>query len=123
MPNSLHTIATLTLALLLFTGCTTMQEVKQQNQPLATYLKVGDHIKIYEKQGRIIDMRYVRIDGTTLRGSLYSNGMEAVAVELDQIEKIEAERIEPGRTTAAVLGGIVVAPIIALGAGMSLAEQ
>lgn len=123
MVKSTLSIVITIFCILALVGCTSMQEVNKRDATLADYLQIGDHIKIYEKQGRIIDMRFVRIDGKTIRGSLFSNGMEAVAVELDQIEKIEAERIEPGRTTAAVLGGIVLAPIVALGAGISIAEQ
>ena len=58
-----------------------------------------------------------------MRGSLVFDGLEPVEVRLDEIEKIEAERIAAGRTAAAVLGGVVLAPIAAVGAGIVLAEQ
>ena len=57
------------------------------------------------------------------RGSLFDDGLESVEIELEHTEKIEAERIALGRTTAAVLGGIVLAPLAAVGAGLALAEQ
>ena len=33
--------------------------------------------------------------------------VEPIAIDVDQIERIEAERIAAGKTTAAVLGGII----------------
>lgn len=114
-------LATLLLAALF--GCTTMQEVKQQEWLLTDYLEIGDHIIVYETNGRIVDMRFVLIEGNVLRGSLFDDGLESVEIKLEHIEKIEAERIAFGRTTAAVLGGIVLAPLAAVGAGLALAEQ
>ena len=114
-------LATLLLAALF--GCTTMQEVKQQEWLLTDYLEIGDHIIVYETNGRIVDMRFVLIEGNVLRGSLFDDGLESVEIKLEHIQKIEAERIAFGRTTAAVLGGIVLAPLAAVGAGLALAEQ
>ena len=109
--------------LLYLSGCSTMQEVRRDVAQLKDYLEVGDHVVVYEKSGRIIDMRFVLIDGDVLRGSLFFDGLEKVEVELGDIEKIEAERIAAGRTVAAVLGGVVLAPLAAVGAGIALAEQ
>ncbi len=116
-----RSLATLLLAALF--GCTTMQEVKQQEWLLTDYLEIGDHIIVYETNGRIVDMRFVLIEGNVLRGSLFDDGLESVEIKLEHIQKIEAERIAFGRTTAAVLGGIVLAPLAAVGAGLALAEQ
>ena len=114
-----------TTVLLLFAlaGCTTMQEVKQKEGLLTDYLEIGDHIIVYKKDGRIVDMRFVLVEGNVLRGSLFDDGLESVEINLEHIEKIEAERIAFGRSTAAVLGGIVLAPLAAVGAGLALAEQ
>lgn len=122
MKQCIHRSLTI-LSLAALFGCTTMQEVKPQKGPLTDYLKIGDHIVVYEKSGRIVDIRFVLIEGEVLRGSLFDDGLEPVEIKLDQIEKIEAERIAAGRTTAAVLGGIVLAPIAAVGAGLAIAEH
>jgi len=111
------------LSLAALFGCTTMQEVKPQEGSLTDNLEIGDRIIVYENSGRIVDMRFVLIEGEALRGSLFFDGLEPVEINLHDIEKIEAERIAAGRTTAAVLGGIVLAPIAAVGAGLALAEQ
>ena len=122
MKQHIHRSLTILLLAALF-GCTTMQEVKPQKGLLTDHLKIGDHIVVYEKSGRIVDMRFVLIEGEVLRGSLFDDGLEPVEIKLDHIEKIQAERIAAGRTTAAVLGGIVLAPIAAVGAGLAIAEQ
>ncbi len=111
------------LVLAALAACTTMQAVKQQEGLLTDYLEIGDHIIVYETNGRIVDMRFVLVEDNVLRGSLFDDGLESVEIELEHIEKIEAERIAFGRTTAAVLGGIVLAPLAAVGAGLALAEQ
>ncbi|WP_405231709.1 hypothetical protein [Lentisalinibacter salinarum] len=105
------------------TGCTTMREVRPGERPLREVLRTGDHVIVYEDTGRIVDMRYVWTDGTTLRGSLFADGLTPVEVEIDRIERVEVERIAAGRTGLAVVGGIIMAPIAALGLGMALAEQ
>ncbi len=122
MRPCIHSSMTI-LLLFALVGCTTMQEVKQQEGLLTDYLEIGEHIIVYETSGRMVDMRFVLVEGNVLRGSLFDDGLEAVEIKLEHIEKIEAERIALGRTTAAVLGGIVLAPIAALGAGLALAEQ
>ena len=111
------------LVLAALAACTTMQEVKQQEGLLTDYLEIGDHIIVYEADGRIVDMRFVLVEGNVLRGSLFDDGLESVEIKLEHIEKIEAERIALGRSTAAVLGGIVLAPLAAVGAGLALAGQ
>lgn len=113
----------LVLVLPAFVACTTMQEVKPRDGTVTDYLEIGDHIIVYEKSGRIVDMRFVLVDDGVLRGSLFSDGLEPVEIEIEQIERIEAERIAAGRTAGAVLGGIVLAPIAAVGAGIAIAEQ
>lgn len=104
-------------------GCTTMRAVSHTERPLEEVLRTGDHIVVYEDTGRILDMRYVLIDGGTLRGSLAADGLTPVAVELDRIERVEVERLAAGRSSLAVAGGIILAPIAALGLGLGLAEQ
>ncbi len=116
-----RSLTILLLAALL--GCTTMQEVKQREGLLTDYLEIGDHIIVYETDGRIVDMRFVLVEDNVLRGSLFDDGLESVEIQLEHIEKIEAERIALGRSTAAVLGGIVLAPLAAVGAGLALAGQ
>jgi hypothetical protein len=100
-----------------------MKEMPSDGESLAVRLKTGDHIIVYESSGRVLDMRFVLIEDHVLRGSLVRDGQEAVEVRLVDIRKIEAERVAVGRTTGAVLGGAVLLPIAAMGAGVVLAGE
>lgn len=115
--------ALIVVVLAAFGGCTTMKEVRPQDGSVVDYLEIGDHIVVYEKSGRIVDMRFVLGDENVLRGSLSHDGLEAVEISIADIERIEAERVAAGRTTGVIVGGIVLAPIAALGAGLALAGQ
>lgn len=105
-------------------GCTSLQQIRVgEGRSLDDYLELGDRLVVYETGGRIVDMRYVRTPDGALVGSLTNDGLESVTVRVAGIERIEAERVAVGRTAGAVIGGIVLAPIAAVGAGMSLAER
>ena len=104
-------------------GCTTMRPIDTRKSDLTEQLEVGDHLVVYEKSGRIVDMTLAVIDGDTLKGTLAETTGIAVQLDVNDIEKIEVERIAVGRTTAAILGGIVLLPIAALGAGMAMTEN
>ena len=118
------TIALLVILCMVFAqGCTTLKDVSDTSVPLDQLLETGDHIIVYEHNGQIVDMRFVVLDGDVIRGSLTSNGLEVVTVNVNDIEKMEMEKIHGGLTTAAVIGGIVLLPIAAMGVGMSIADQ
>ncbi|MFQ5982582.1 MAG: hypothetical protein ACE5KS_04320, partial [Woeseiaceae bacterium] len=51
-------------------GCTTMRPIDAQPSNLTEQLEVGDHLVVYEKSGRIVDMTLAEIDGDTLQGTL-----------------------------------------------------
>lgn len=100
-----------------------MKEVRPRDGGLESRLDVGDRIIVYELTGRVIDMRFVVIDGDILRGSLTADGQQPVEVRLADIEKIESERVAVGRTAGLVLGGVVLAPVAAVAAGAALADS
>jgi hypothetical protein len=60
---------------------------------------------IYEKSGRIVDMTLDVIDGDSLEGTLAGNNLIPVEVDINDIEKIEVEKIDGVKTTLAVVGG------------------
>ena len=68
-------------------------------------------------------MTLTEIDGGVLRGSYRGQGLQSVEVFIDDIAMLEVEKISAGKTTAAVIGGIVLLPIVALGAVFAMAAQ
>lgn len=98
-------------------GCTTMRPIEPQQANLAEQVEVGDHLIVYEKSGRIIDMTVSVIDGDRIEGTLADSSGFPVAVDVNEIEKIEVEKIDGAKTTLAVVGGtIVVLPLFVIAA-------
>jgi hypothetical protein len=104
-------------------GCTSMRPVDLSQSDFAGTFEPGDHLVVYERQGRIIDMRFTGIENGVMFGSLYNDGLTSAEVVLRDIEKIEIEKISGAKTTGAVLGGIVLLPIVAAGAVVGIAAS
>lgn len=101
-------------------GCTSMRAMDISEANFTEQLETGDHLIITEKSGRIVDMTFAQVDGNVLFGSEHNNGLSSVEVEIDQILQIEIEKISGAKTTGAVVGGIVLLPIVAVGAGLAV---
>ncbi len=97
-------------------GCTSMRTVNSQRSSLIAQLAAGDHLIVYEKSGRKVDMILRSINVDSLRGTLADNSSIPVVVEIDDIKKIKVERHDKVKSMAAFLGVITVAvPILAIG--------
>ena len=101
-------------------GCTTMRPVETGQSKLTEQLEVGDHLVIYEKSGRIADMTLTLIDGDSLHGGLTNARLTPVQVDINDIEKIEIEKIDGVKTTLAVVGGAIVIVPLAMIAAVGL---
>ncbi len=101
-------------------GCTTMRPVETGQSKLTEQLEVGDHLIVYEKSGRIVDMTLDVIDGDSLEGTLAGNNLIPVEVDINDIEKIEVEKIDGVKTTLAVVGGVIVIVPLAMIAAVGL---
>ncbi len=101
-------------------GCTTMRPMETEQSKLTEQLEVGDHLIVYEKSGRIVDMTLDVIDGDSLEGTLAGNNFVPVEVDIDDIEKIEVEKIDGVKTTLAVVGGVIVIVPLAMIAAVGL---
>jgi hypothetical protein len=100
-----------------------MRTVDIAEPGFADHFETGDHLVVYEKQGRIIDMKVTKVENGVLYGSLSDNGLTAVEVQLEAVEKIEIEKISGAKTTGAVVGGIVLLPVLAAGAVLGVAAS
>ena len=85
-------------------------------------LEMGDHLVVYEKGGRIVDMTFTEVEGDYLYGSLTSNPMHSVEVKIDEVLQVEIEKVSGGKTAAAVVGGVVLLPIAAVAFGLAAAD-
>ena len=104
------------VSLIPLVGCTSMRVVDLAEADFADQFEMGDHLVVYEKHGRIVDMKLTGVEDGILFGSLSANGLVPVEVDLADVEKIEIEKISGAKTTGAVVGGIVLLPFVAAGA-------
>ncbi len=102
-------------------GCTSMKPVKQESPEQSIQFK--DRIVVYEKSGRIVDMKVVKIEQNQITGSLTEDPLSSVTIHFDDIEKIELESVDGGKTVLAVIGGILLLPILLLGLLFGVAES
>jgi hypothetical protein len=107
------------ITILSLTGCTSMRAMDHTQVDFVAELETGDHLVVYEKGGRVIDMTFTQVEGDRLVGSVYQRSFETVEVEIDDILQIEIEKISGAKTTGAVVGGIILAPIVAVGFGLA----
>ena len=89
-------------------ACTTMRPIDREKYELNEKLEIGDHLVVYEKTGRIVDMKLDSIEGDYLEGTSTDGFPTMVDVKIDDIEKIEVEKIDGVKTTLAVVGGAIV---------------
>jgi hypothetical protein len=99
----LRAIVTL-LCLAQLVGCTSMRPVESAGSSPVEQLKPGDHLVIYEKTGRVVDMTLLSIDGDTLSGILAADPKRTIKVDVVDIEKVQREDIDSVKTTLAVAG-------------------
>lgn len=93
-------------------GCTTMRTVDREKYDLTEKLEIGDHLIVYETTGRIVDMKLDSFNGDYLEGTSAKGYPTMVDVNINDIEKIEVEKIDGVKTTLAVVGGaIVIVPL------------
>jgi hypothetical protein len=100
-------------------GCTTMRPVDMGQAELQRKLSANDHLLVYEKSGRVIDMTYIELDAEILRGRLTDGSEGPISVAVAEIERLEIEKVDGVKTTLAVIGGTIVIVPAALIAGMA----
>jgi len=92
--------------------CTTMRPMETDDSRLGDQLESQDHLVVYEKSGRIIDMTFTESDDEAIYGVLSNDPRTLVEVDLGDIERIEVEKIDGVKTTFAIVGGtIVIVPL------------
>lgn len=100
------------------TGCMSMRPVEDPSA-LIDHVEVGDKVELIQKDGYINTFTVGKITDAFIAGSTDSGSH--VSVLTQDIERVSVEKVDGGRTTLAVMGGIVAIPIILLGAGAMMA--
>ncbi|WP_373524027.1 hypothetical protein [Aquiflexum sp.] len=77
-------------------------------------LKPGDLIRVFEKSGSIRMMEYVITEEGVLRGfGAMGNAGDPISIKLEDIVKIEVEKINVGKTLL-ITGGVVASVYLVL---------
>ena len=95
-------------------GCMTMRPL-QNDISITEAIKVGDKVEIIERDGYINKFTVGKIHEQFVAGN--DERGSHVSIPLEKIESVSIEKVDGGRTTLAVMGGIVAIPIILFGAG------
>jgi len=96
------------------TGCMSMRPVEDPSA-FIDKVKVGDKVELIDKDGFINRFTVGKVTDQLIAGN--SESGNRVSVPTAEIERLSVEKVDGGRTTLAVMGGIVAIPIILIGAG------
>lgn len=100
------------LTILSLLGCTTFKPVEYKEVSLSEIVEVGKTYKFTEVDGSVTEMKVTSVSETEVTGTMESGiGKTIQAVDL---QSIEVETIDGGKTTLAVIGGIILLPIALL---------
>lgn len=95
-------------------GCMSMQPLKSQ-VPVTEQIEIGDNVEVVDNRGLIHRFTVGKITDTDLAGPDSSGSL--ISIPVADAVQISAEKVDGGRTTLAVVGGLVAAPIVLLGLG------
>lgn len=97
------------LTMLSLIGCTTFRPVEYQELKLTELVEVGETYKFTEINGSVTMMKVTAVSDTEVTGTLeHGAGKTIQAVDL---QSIEVETIDGGKTVLAVVGGIILLPL------------
>ncbi len=111
--------ATVSLMVILTSGCTSYRPVAvhgsqlQDALALGVVLRPGDRVRLHLADGEIREVEVASLSDVDLTTD------DGDSVDFSKIETIESRTLSKGKTTAAVVGGSLVVTILLLGAALS----
>ena len=110
--NKKSLLLLLTFALSCCTSLNKLDSYKEAD--LSSIVSIGDKLSVTLNSGDNYYLKVVSIKETQMVGTLLETG-EGITIKVDDIEYIEVETIDGGKTTLAIMGGIVLIPFGILG--------
>ena len=98
------------LTMLSLVGCTIFRPVEYTELSLPELIEVGETYKFTEKDGSVTEMEVVSVTPTEVTGTLEGGLGKTILAE--DLTSIEIETIDGVKTTLAVIGGIILIPIV-----------
>jgi hypothetical protein len=95
--------------------CTSLNKLDYYKEvDLSSIVSIGDKLSVTLNSGDNYYLKVVSIEESQMVGTLLETG-EGITITVDDIEYIEVETIDGGKTTLAIMGGIVLIPFAILG--------
>jgi len=95
--------------------CTSLNKLDYYKEvDLSSIVSIGDKLSVTLNSGDNYYLKVVSTKENQMVGTLMETG-EGITITVDDIEYIEVETIDGGKTTLAIMGGIVLIPIGILG--------
>jgi hypothetical protein len=95
--------------------CTSLNKLDYYKEvDLSSIVSIGDKLSVTLNSGDNYYLKVVSIKESQMVGTLLETG-EGITITVDDIEYIEVETIDGGKTTLAIMGGIVLIPFAILG--------
>ena len=95
--------------------CTSLNKLDYYKEvDLSSIISIGDKLSVTLNSGDNYYLKVVSIKENQIVGTLLETS-EGIAITVDDIEYIEVETIDGGKTTLAIMGGIVLIPFAILG--------
>lgn len=96
------------IASLTMLGCTSMRPIEAGPAGLSAQLEPGDHLIVYERSGRVVDMTLMEVGEAALHGRTVDEAALPVTVDIRDIERLEIEKIDPGKSVLAGVGAVII---------------
>ena len=95
--------------------CTSLNKLDYYKEvDLSSIVSIGDKLSVTLNSGDNYYLKVVSIKENQMVGTLLQTS-EGITITVDDIEYIEVETIDGGKTTLAIMGGIVLIPFGILG--------
>ena len=95
--------------------CTSLNKLDYYKEvDLSSIISIGDKLSVTLNSGDNYYLKVVSIKENQMVGTLLETS-EGITITVDDIEYIEVETIDGGKTTLAIMGGIVLIPFGILG--------
>lgn len=90
-------------------GCTTFKPVEYTEVSLPDLIEVGETYKFTKTDGTVIEMKVTSVSADEVTGTMEGGGGRTILAT--DLQALEVETIDGGKTTLAVIGGIILLPI------------
>lgn len=99
----------------IISSCTSLNKLDYYKEvDISSIISIGDKLSVTLNSGDNHYLKVVSIKENQIVGTLLETG-DGITIAVEEIEYIEVETLDGGKTTLAIMGGIVLIPFGILG--------